>query len=119
MKLRQHAAVKSIVGIVLLLVIFSAIVCVIGYNRFSDVLLNQYADGAFMTAETAAQQMNPDRIDAYLNSGGTTDEYKTVWERLDRLCNSTGSTFIYLIQPDRSDYRHITFIFSTIDHNSS
>ena len=119
MKQRQHAAVKSIVGIVLLLVIFSAIVCAIGYGRFTEVLMNQYAEGAFMTAETAAQQMDPDRIDAYLNSGGTTDEYKTVWERLDRLCNSTGSTFIYLIQPDRSDYRHITFIFSTIDHNSS
>ena len=117
--LREHAAVKSITGIVLLLVVFSAIVSVIGYQSFTNALLNQYAEGAFLTAQTAAQQMDGDRIDAYARSGGTTEEYRAVWDRLDRLCNSTGSTFIYLIQPDRTDYAHITFLFSTINHDSS
>lgn len=117
--LREHAAFKSIAGIVLLLVIFSFIVSVIGYQSFTKALLDQYAEGAFLTAETAAQQMDADRIDDYVHSGGTTEEYRAVWDRLDRLCNSTGSTFIYLIQPDRTDYAHITFIFSTINHSSS
>ena len=118
-KLREHAAVKSISGIVLLLVVFSAIVSFIGYRSFTKALLGQYADGAFLTAQTAAQQMDGDRIEAYADSGGTTEEYQAVWEKLDRLCNSSGSTFIYLIQPDRTDYRHITFLFSTINHESS
>ena len=115
---REHAAVKIIAGIVLLLVVFSAIVSVIGYNSFTKALLNQYAEGAFLTAETAAHEMDGDRIDDYARSGGTTEEYLAVWDRLDQLCNSTGSTFIYLIRPDRSDYAHITFIFSTINHES-
>ena len=117
-RLREHAAVKSITGIVLLLAVFSAVVCIIGYSSFTKALLNQYADGAFLTAETAAQLMDADRIDAYAESGGTTEEYLAVWERMDQLCNSSGSTFIYLILPDRTDYGHITFIFSTIDHES-
>ncbi len=117
-KLREHAAVKSITGIVLLLVIFSVIVCLIGYHSFTNALLNQYADGAFLTARTAAQEVDGDRVEAYAGSGGTTEEYKAVWERLDHLCNTSGSTFIYLIQPDRTDYAHITFLFSTIDHES-
>ena len=117
--LREHAAVKSITGIILLLVIFSAIVSRIGYNSFTGALLSQYADGAFLTAETAAQYLDADRMEEYAGSGGTTEEYRAVWEQLDRLCNSSGATFIYVIQPDRTDYRHITFLFSTINHESS
>ena len=118
-KLRQHAAFRSIGGIVLLLVLFSGIVSMIGYTSFSSALLDQYADGAFLTAETAADYVDADRIDAYARSGGTTDEYRTVWESLDHICNSTGATFVYVIVPDRTDYAHITFLFSTIDHDSS
>ncbi|MER2236158.1 MAG: hypothetical protein ABS901_07375, partial [Candidatus Limivicinus sp.] len=115
---KQHAAVKSISGIVLLLVVFSLIVGIIGYKGFTQALLEQYADGAFMTADTAAQVVDADRIDAYAESGGMTPEYREVWEKLDTLCNSSGVTFIYVIRPDRTDYAHITFLFSTINQNS-
>ena len=118
-KLRQHAAFKSIAGIVLLLAIFSAIVSAIGYNGFTEALLTQYANGAFLTAEAAAKQVDADRMDEYEQSGGTTEEYRVVWSALDELCNSSGSTFIYVIRPDRTDWAHITFLFSTIDHDSS
>ena len=118
-RLRQHAAFKSIFGIVLLLVLFSSVVSTIGYNAFTDALLEQYASGAFLTAQTAAQLVDGDRIDEYLNSGGTTEAYLDVWNRMDHLCNTSGSTFIYVILPDRSDYAHITFLFSTIDHEST
>ena len=115
---RQHAAVKSITGIVLLLVLFSAIVLTIGYSIFTEALLEQYAEGAYLTAKTAAQLVDPDEIDTYVQSGGEGEMYAEVWSSLDRLCNSSGSTFIYVIIPDTTDYAHIRFIFSTIDHNS-
>ena len=118
-KLREHATVKSIVGIVLLLVIFTVIVSIIGYHSFTDAIMEQYSEGAFMTAESAVRHLDSDRMDVYADSGGLTAEYCTVWEQLDELCNSTGSTFIYVIRPDLSDYAHITFIFSTINHESS
>ena len=115
---RRHITFKSIAGIVLLLVLFSAIVAVIGYRSFTDALLQQYAAGAFLTAQTAADLVDADRMDEYAQSGGTTYGYMEVWDRMDHLCNTSGSTFIYVIQPDRSDYGHITFLFSTIDHDS-
>lgn len=118
-KFRTHATVKSIAGIVMLLVLFSAIVLYIGYNIFTDALLEQYSDGAYLTAKTAAQHVNADDMDDYVNSGGKGDKYTKVWKELDSLCNSSGSTFIYVIIPDTTDYAHIKFIFSTIDHNSS
>ena len=132
---RQHATVKSITGIVLLLVLFSAIVLTIGFNIFTDALLEQYAEGAYLTAKTASlleqyaegayltaktasQYVNADEMEDYLQSGGEGEEYEQVWDNLDRLCNSSGSTFIYVIIPDTTDYAHIQFIFSTIDHHT-
>ena len=117
-RLRQHVTFKSISGIVLLLVLFSTIVSIIGYRTFTNALLNQYAEGAFLTAQTAAELVDADRLDEYAQSGGTTPEYLAAWNSMDHLCNSSGSTFIYVIEPDRSDYGHITFLFSTIDHDS-
>ena len=101
--LKKHAAVKSIGGIVLLLIVFFAIVSIIGYNSFTDALLSQYSEGAFLIAGTAARLVDADRMDAYAQSGGTTQEYNETWEQLDRLCNSSGATFIYVIRPDLSD----------------
>ena len=117
--IKKHITVKSILWIVLLLVLFCGIVSVIGYNSFTKALLSQYADGAFLTAEAAAQYVDADRMDEDQKSGGKTQLYLSTWENLDRLCNASGSTFIYVIQPDRSDYAHITFLFSTINHESS
>lgn len=117
-KYRQHATVKSVLGIVLLLVLFSAIVMAIGYSTFTNALLEQYSEGAYLTAKTAVQLLNADKMEEYIQSGGEGEEYTTVWNDMDRLCNSSGSTFIYVIVPDTTDYAHIKFIFSTIDHNS-
>ena len=117
-KLWQHITIRSILGIVLLLVVFSVIVSWIGYNGFTDALLTQYADGAFLTAKAARRYVDAEWIDEYVTNGPETNEYRAVRTQLDRLCNSTGSTFIYVIIPDRSDYAHIAFIFSVKRHES-
>ena len=109
--IRTHATAKSIIGIVLMLVLFSAIVLFIGFKGFTDQTMEQYSEGAFQTAQSAAEIVDADRMDAYVQSGGTTDEYLSAWNQLDYLCNVSGSTFIYVIQPDLTDYAHITFVF--------
>ena len=117
-KLRERVAFKSISGIVLLLLVFALIIIVIGNKAVTDALLDQYSDNAFHTARVAAAVVDGDRIGEYWESGGETEEYKTVWNSLTRLCNSSGATFVYLIEPDRTDYAHIRFLFSTINQNS-
>ena len=117
-KFRQHATVKSIIGIVLLLFIFSSIVMTIGYSIFSDSILEQYSDGAYLTAKTATGHVDADKMDLYLSSEGKGEEYEKAWKELDSLCNSSGSMFIYVIIP-QENYNRIRFVFSTIDHNSS
>ena len=109
---------KSVAGIVLLLAVFSLVVSIIGYNSFTEALLAEYADGAFRTAEIAAMELDTDKMEEYAQSGGVTEEYKRVLDSMERVCNSSGVTFIYVIRPDLTDYGHITFLFSTINENS-
>ena len=116
MKLNKRIVFKSLFGIVLLLTVFSALVSAIGSHVFTEALLNQYSEGAFRTADAAALAVDADRMDIYASSGGAGEEYQDVWDQLDALCNATGATFIYVILPDLSDYAHITFLFSTINH---
>ena len=117
-KPKVSIVLKSILGIVILLIVFSLIVSVMGFNNFTDALLDQYSDGAFRTADTAVMEFDAGKIEDYAASGGTTEEYISALESMERLCNSSGSTFIYVIRPDLSDYKHITFLFSTINKNS-
>ncbi len=101
-----------------MLMLFSVIVILMGQQSFTTALMHQYSEGAFLTASAGTTEINPNRMEEFVKSGGEGSEYRYVWSRLDKLCNSTGSTFVYVIIPDRSDYRHITFIFSTINHQS-
>lgn len=117
-KLRQHITFKSISGIVLLLLVFSVIIIVIGNKGVTDALLNQYSDNAFHTARIAAVVVDGDHVGEYWESGGETEAYKSVWNSLTRLCNSSNATFVYVIEPDRTDYAHIRFLFSTINKHS-
>ena len=117
-KLRQRVAFKSITGIVLLLLLFSVIIIVIGNKGVTDALMNQYSDNAFHTARIAAVVVDGDRVGEYWESGGETEAYQSVWNSLTRLCNSSNATFVYVIEPDRTDYAHIRFLFSTINKNS-
>ena len=117
-KFHNSLVFRIISGIVILLVLFSVVIGTIGYRGFTEALLEQYADGAFRTAESASEFVNPDHIPRFIESGGKSSEYQAALFSMDRLCNSQGVTFIYVIQPDLTDYAHITFIFSTINHDS-
>ena len=117
-RFRKSIAFKSFFGIVALLFVFAVIVSYIGYRGFTEELLDQYADSAFRTAHTAADMVDGNRFGKYIESGGKTVFYENTWTALRKICNSSGSTFVYVIQPDLTDYNHITFIFSTINNNS-
>ena len=117
-KIKGRLAFKSISSVVLLLVVFTLAVSFLGFRSFTDALLKQYADGAFKVAHSAANILNADKMPQYLASQGETEEYQNAFNQLDSLCNASGATFIYVIKPDLSDYGHITFIFSTVNHES-
>ena len=117
-KLRSSIVFKSISGIVILLLVFTVIVSVIGYLEFTDALMEQYAEGTFYTADTAALNVNADHLQSYLE-GGDQEEYEKIRNEFERLCEAQEATFIYVICPDRTDYNHITFVISAMNNRYS
>ena len=108
----QSVIFKSLFGLFLLLFTYSSIISMIGYRSFTTAMLDQYAEGAFLTANSAADELEPWRMDEYAESMGETKRYTDVLNALHDLCNTQGATFIYVIQPDTTDYAHIRFLFS-------
>lgn len=116
--LRSNLTLNMICTVVFLLVIFGTLATIFGYYQFSDALTEQYNDVAYRTAETAVTLVNPDLLQFYLRTAGEDGEYQFSRSRMDNLCNTQNATFIYVIVPDTTDYRHITFIYNTVNENS-
>ena len=116
--MRKSITLKSIFAILCLLVVFAIIVSIAGNSAFGDAIRMQYAEDAFHIAKAAAVDVDPDRIDSYFENGGQSEEYRMAWTRMDELCNAMDATFIYVIRPDLTDYNHISFVFSTVNHDS-
>ena len=116
--MRKSITLKSIFDILCLLVVFAIIVSIAGNSAFGDAIRMQYAEDALHIAKAAAVDVDPDRIDSYFENGGQSEEYRMAWTRMDELCNAMDATFIYVIRPDLTDYNHISFVFSTVNHDS-
>ena len=93
-RIKDSVVMKSLLGLMILLVLYSVVVAFIGFRGFTNALLEQYADGAFRTARTAAADVDANRIEEYRGSGGVSEEYLRVWSRLDELCNTQDATFV-------------------------
>jgi len=111
---------KSMAGIALMLVIFSVVICAISYNVFTEALMDQYIADAYWAANTASMMLVPDMIEQYKipdEQSGTLNRYN-VYSILKETCDSMGMEFIYVIQPDTTDFNSVTFIFSTANSSS-
>ena len=117
-KATRSIAFKSIAVIVLILAIFSVVICAIGYDGFTDALVEQYTTDAFMAANVSSMMLLPEMIDNYMIDGGDNTNWYNVYNLLKSTCNSTGVEFIYVIKVDRTDYNHITFVFATKNADS-
>ncbi|MBQ9074958.1 MAG: hypothetical protein IJY32_03235, partial [Mogibacterium sp.] len=115
-KYKKSIAFRSIFGIVVLLAVFAGFVGYIGYDGFHDSILEQYEQGALLTASTAADIIDGEDLYRYIESEGRSGDYIEAFNELQALCNSSGSAFIYVIQPDQTDYGHIKFIFSVSNY---
>lgn len=117
-KATRSIAFKSIAVIVLILAVFSVVICAIGYDGFTDALVDQYTTDAFMAANVSTIMLLPEMIDYYMIDGGDNYNWYNVYNLLKETCNSTGVEFIYVIKVDQTDYNHITFVFSAKNSDS-
>lgn len=113
-KLRSNLAFNIISAIVILLLVFSIIVSTIGYVSFTNALKREYSETTFHMADTAATLVNGDRIDDYLDDGGTSADYRQSKERLDKYCEKMQVSIVYVIKVDTTNYQRFTSVFNSV-----
>ncbi len=70
----QSVIFKSLFGLFLLLLTYSSIISMIGYRSFTTAMLDQYAEGAFLTANSAADELEPWRMDGFVKDAEQFDD---------------------------------------------
>ena len=113
-KISKSIAFRSILIIVTLLIVYTAVSGIIGYRVTSQSLYDQYTEDAFQVANAAAFVVDGDALEEMTEAGADSKLYRETWLRLDQLCNAFDATFVYVIQPELPDYDKITFLFSTV-----
>ncbi len=116
-KLTSNLTFMIIGSVIILLIIFAAVIDIIGYRRFTHVYTNEYNDYAYRTAITAAALIDADQIDHYLEVGGEDEDYITTKDNLFILANNQGVSVIYLVKPD-PDYKNFTSVFNAVSDDS-
>ena len=105
---------------IILLFIFSVVIEIFGYNRFTKSFTDEYNASVLRTAKSAAVLVNADNIDYYLDNQETIsgdDEYAETKKELKVLCNTQDMSVVYVVKPD-PDYKNITSVFNCLNDNS-
>ena len=140
-RLRSDITFNIIVGILILLAVFSAVSTAIGYWQFSERFTEEYKDSALRIAHAAETYVFSDLLDDYLNMPQIEDDedmygvddgaedgeddalnirqlYYDANVDLQLLCDKVDAEFIYVIIPDTTDYGHITFVYNIVNNDS-
>ena len=105
---------------IILLFIFSVVIEIFGYNRFTKSFTDEYNASVLRTAKSAAVLVNADNIDYYLDNQETIsddEEYARTKKELKVLCNTQDMSVVYVVKPD-PDYKNITSVFNCLNDNS-
>ena len=121
MKFRIGSSIvlKSTIAIILMLTGFALTIIVVGFFGVNEALMKRYSEDAFWTAYSSSVYVEPDLIEAYMVRNGDNPYHNSVQRRFQEICDSTGVTFIYVIQPDTTDYNHIKFLFAVKNSSMS
>ena len=103
---------KTVIGLILVMVVLSALLAYTGYQNFNGSMLDQYQTDTINIAKISVRTVDADRMDDYLSELWDAEGYQETARNFENLCNASGATFIYAIVPD-IDCKHVTFVFTS------
>lgn len=116
--LRSKLTFNIVAGFVILLLVFSLISCIIGYQQFTASINEHYADNGYRIGRLATRLVDADNLDRYLDEDYMqTEEYKTAMRRLDNVTQQLNAAFIYILRPVDPEYKQVEFLFETVNNN--
>ncbi|MBO5560286.1 MAG: SpoIIE family protein phosphatase, partial [Firmicutes bacterium] len=117
-RIKSKLAISMLASIFIVLMLVFLISEQIAYVSFANVLFDRYAESAYRTAMTGVSYIDASKLEEYIETEGSGEDYKMILEDMQTLCDTQNVTIIYVIIPS-SDYKSITNVLSTINSNYS
>jgi len=112
-RVRSPLSRKVILMVTLASVVVMIIACVVGFVTYTNAMYNRFVSQASGVAELAAAAVNGDRVNGYLATGETDDEYWANKIKLIKLQKAFKDVeFIYIYQV-REDGCHVVYDLDT------
>ena len=115
---RNTLAFYIISAVLVLILIFSLIVSLIGYNSFTENANYIYGDKANEVANEAITKINPNHIERYLKTGESDEEWTACNRQLQTLCDNLAD-MICVIRVDTTDYNSYTTVFYAVANDNA
>ncbi|GHU45891.1 hypothetical protein FACS1894120_1630 [Clostridia bacterium] len=100
--------------IVIMVVTISCVVIFVGYLKFRSALEHYYIDAGESLARVATHFIPADRIDEYLDTMQTDEEYEETLQNLLAIKEESKATYLYVFQPREDGYH---YVFEASDDN--
>ena len=97
------------------IVLFSVVLCVIGYVSFTDTLKREYETTTYHMANTAASLVDGKKIDEYLEKPDSETDFAVIDYYLDEFCQRMNVTLVYVYKVDTTDYKSAVVVFDLVN----
>lgn len=119
-KMRGSLSFNIISAMVILLIVFSAVVSLIGYYSFKNSLEDVYIRNTYNICDVVESFVQGDHIDQYLADGGMDEEYEETQRRMDVICQKMDVSLIYVIKVNQeNNYEDFVSVFNCVNEDSN
>lgn len=110
-KLKYSVTSKTVIGTIVILLIFQACSMLIGNYFFTESITERYIESAYATADTCVTTIDGDHVAEYLTNDEYAQEYEEIAEKLQTLADTQDVTYISVIILDET-YTNMVYVFS-------
>ncbi|MBQ6961123.1 MAG: PP2C family protein-serine/threonine phosphatase [Clostridia bacterium] len=85
----------------------SAVMIVLSYEHYKTEMYAHYEEFAMNVGAVAASQLDPDRIQYYLDTGEKDEAYETAYKTLCDIRENGGVMYLYVVKPERYEVWYV------------
>ncbi|MBE5996978.1 MAG: HAMP domain-containing protein [Lachnospiraceae bacterium] len=107
-KIFRHSLSQRItVNMILYAVLLNALLITLTYFYYKEKMFDKYETFATNIARTAASQLDPDKIQHYLDTGEKDEEYETAYDTLCDIHQNSGIMYLYVVKPEPDEVWYV------------
>ena len=85
----------------------SVVMILLNYEHYKTEMYAHYEEFAMNIGAVAASQLDPDRIQYYLDTGEKDEAYETVYKTLCDIRENGGVMYLYVVKPERDEVWYV------------